>query len=294
MTEPATRRTPGKEPRISTGVPGLDDVLCGGLTPSRLYLLEGTPGTGKTTIALQFLREGAARGERALYVTLSETSDELRAAAATHGWSLDGIDLYELVDEMGLDPDSEQSILHPSELELGETVKDVIARVGETKPDRVVFDSLSELRLLAQNPLRYRRQILALKRFFAKRACTVLLLDDKTSETGDVQLHSIAHGVISLDQMAREYGSERRRLRIVKMRGIKFSGGHHDFALETGGIRVFPRLIASEHHAAFDRWPSPPGRPSSTCCSVAASYPEPTCSCSGPPASARPRPRSGA
>ncbi len=252
MTEPATRRTPGKEPRISTGVPGLDDVLCGGLTPSRLYLLEGTPGTGKTTIALQFLREGAARGERALYVTLSETSDELRAAAATHGWSLDGIDLYELVDEMGLDPDSEQSILHPSELELGETVKDVIARVGETKPDRVVFDSLSELRLLAQNPLRYRRQILALKRFFAKRACTVLLLDDKTSETGDVQLHSIAHGVISLDQMAREYGSERRRLRIVKMRGIKFSGGHHDFALETGGIRVFPRLIASEHHAAFD------------------------------------------
>lgn len=211
----AKRSTPlAEEPRISTGVPGLDHVLCGGLTPSRLYLLEGTPGTGKTTMALQFLREGVARGERALYVTLSETTEELQAAARTHGWSLDGIDVYELVDEDGLDPDSEQSILHPSEVELGETVREVIARVDGTKPDRVVFDSLSELRLLAQNPLRYRRQILALKRFFAKRACTVLMLDDRTSETGDVQLHSIAHGVVSLDQAPREYGPERRRLRI--------------------------------------------------------------------------------
>ncbi len=252
MTEHAKSPPPGGDSRISTGVPGLDDVLCGGLTPSRLYLLEGTPGTGKTTLALQFLREGTARGERTLYVTLSETSDELRAAAATHGWTLDGIDVYELVDEMGLDPDSEQSILHPSEIELGETVHEVIARVEESKPDRLVFDSLSELRLLAQNPLRYRRQILALKRFFAKRACTVMMLDDKTSETGDVQLHSIAHGVLSLDQMPREYGSERRRLRIVKMRGIKFRGGFHDLLLETGGIRVFPRLIAAEHHASFD------------------------------------------
>ncbi len=252
MTEHAKSPPPGGDFRISTGVPGLDDVLCGGLTPSRLYLLEGTPGTGKTTLALQFLREGTARGERTLYVTLSETSDELRAAAATHGWTLDGIDVYELVDEMGLGPDSEQSILHPSEIELGETVHEVIARVEESKPDRLVFDSLSELRLLAQNPLRYRRQILALKRFFAKRACTVMMLDDKTSETGDVQLHSIAHGVLSLDQMPREYGSERRRLRIVKMRGIKFRGGFHDLLLETGGIRVFPRLIAAEHHASFD------------------------------------------
>lgn len=160
--------------------------------------------------------------------------------------------MYELVDEDGLNPDSEQSILHPSEIELGETVREVIARVEETKPDRVVFDSLSELRLLTQNPLRYRRQILALKRFFAKRACTVLMLDDKTSETGDVQLHSIAHGAISLEQATREYGSERRRLRIIKMRGIKFRGGYHDFVLETGGIQVFPRLIAAEHHASFD------------------------------------------
>ncbi|GAN46025.1 circadian clock protein KaiC [Methylobacterium sp. ME121] len=233
-------------------MPGLDDVLGGGLTPSRLYLLEGTPGTGKTTLALQFLREGVARGERTLYITLSETADELRASAATHGWTLDGIEVFELVDEMGLDPDSEQSILHPSDIELGETVKEVIALVDRTKPDRVVFDSLSELRLLAQNPLRYRRQILALKRFFAKRACTVLMLDDKTSETGDVQLHSIAHGVVSLDQAPREYGAERRRLRIVKMRGIKFRGGYHDFVLETGGIQAFPRLIAAEHHASFD------------------------------------------
>jgi circadian clock protein KaiC len=239
-------------PRLSTGVPGLDDILCGRLTPSRLYLLEGTPGTGKTTLALQFLRDGAARGEATLYVTLSETSQELRSSAATHGWSLDDIEVYELVNEMGLDPDSEQSILHPSEIELGETVREVIARVEALKPERVVFDSLSELRLLAQNPLRYRRQILALKQFFAKRACTVLMLDDRTSETGDLQLHSIAHGVISLEQAPREFGSERRRLRIVKMRGIKYRGGYHDFSLETGGIRVFPRLIAAEHHTAFD------------------------------------------
>ncbi|MBN6818458.1 MULTISPECIES: ATPase domain-containing protein [Methylobacterium] len=252
MSDTSTSPPPGGEIRISTGVPGLDDVLGGGLTPSRLYLLEGTPGTGKTTLALQFLREGVARGERTLYITLSETADELRASAATHGWTLDGIEVFELVDEMGLDPDSEQSILHPSDIELGETVKEVIALVDRTKPDRVVFDSLSELRLLAQNPLRYRRQILALKRFFAKRACTVLMLDDKTSETGDVQLHSIAHGVVSLDQAPREYGAERRRLRIVKMRGIKFRGGYHDFVLETGGIQAFPRLIAAEHHASFD------------------------------------------
>jgi len=252
MTDTATAFPASPAPRISTGIPGLDDILCGGLTPSRLYLLEGTPGTGKTTLALQFLREGAARGEATLYVTLSETGQELRSSAATHGWSLDGIEVYELVNEMGLDPDSEQSILHPSEIELGETVREVIARVEALKPERVVFDSLSELRLLAQNPLRYRRQILALKQFFAKRACTVLMLDDRTSETGDLQLHSIAHGVISLEQRLRDFGSERRRLRIIKMRGIKYRGGDHDFSLETGGIRVFPRLVAAEHHTPFD------------------------------------------
>lgn len=238
--------------RLQTGVPGLDEVLGGGLTPHRVYLLEGTPGTGKTTIALQLLLEGAARGENGLYITLSETEEELRSAAATHNWSLDGIEIFELVNELGLDPDNEQSILHPSEMELGETVKEVIARVEASKPARVVFDSLSELRLLAQNPLRYRRQILALKQFFARRACTVLMLDDRTSEVSDQQLHSIAHGVIGLEQTPREFGSERRRLRVVKMRGIKFRGGYHDFILETGGVVVFPRLIAAEHHRTFE------------------------------------------
>ncbi len=237
--------------RVSTGIPGLDDILGGGLTADRLYLLEGTPGTGKTTLSVQFLRDGAARGERGLYVTLSETADELRAAAATHGWSLDAIEVYELVSELGLDPDSEQSILHPSEVELGETVKEVIGRVDDFEPARVVFDSLSELRLLANNPLRYRRQILALKQFFAKRRCTVLMLDDRTSEPSDQQLHSIAHGVISLEQAPREFGAERRRLRIPKMRGIKFRGGYHDFVLATGGLTVFPRLVAAEHRATF-------------------------------------------
>ena len=175
----------------------------------------------------------------------------MRAAAASHGWSLDGLEVYELVSDLGLDPDSEQSILHPSDVELGETVKEVIARVDDMTPTRVVFDSLSELRLLAQNPLRYRRQILALKHFFAKRRCTVLMLDDRTSDAGDQQLHSIAHGVISLEQAPREFGAERRRLRIPKMRGIKFLGGYHDFVLDTGGLTVFPRLVAADHHAAF-------------------------------------------
>jgi circadian clock protein KaiC len=259
MSEAAPQTAHPSEPRVSTGIAGLDEVLCGGLTANRLYLVEGTPGTGKTTFALQFLLAGAGAGESCLYVTLSETAHELRAAAASHGWMLDRVDIYELVSETGLDPDSEQSILHPSEIELGETVREVIARVEETKPTRIVLDSLSELRLLAQNPLRYRRQILALKQFFAKCACTVLILDDRTSEPGDLQLHSIAHGVVALDQTPREFGTERRRLRVVKMRGIKFRGGYHDLVLETGGILVFPRLIAAEHHATFNPEPRSAG-----------------------------------
>ncbi|MFD0938567.1 ATPase domain-containing protein [Methylobacterium trifolii] len=234
---------------VSTGIAGLDDVLAGGLMAKRLFLLEGTPGTGKTTLSLQFLLEGAGRGEKGLYVTLSESAVELKASAASHGWSLDGIEVYELVSELGLDPESEQSILHPSEVELGETVREVMERVDALKPTRVVFDSLSELRLLAQNPLRYRRQILALKQFFTARKCTVLMLDDGTA---DVQLHSIAHGVIVLEQNTRAFGAERRRLRVLKMRGVKVRGGFHDFNLDTGGIRLFPSLIAGEHHAAFD------------------------------------------
>jgi circadian clock protein KaiC len=245
MNKPASRFP--EADRAPTGVEGLDDVLGGGITANRLYLLEGTPGTGKTTFSLQFLLEGARRGEAGLYVTLSETEAELRAVARTHGWSLDQLSIFELVPEAGLDPEQEQTLLHPSEVELGETVRGVMERVEALKPKRVVLDSLSELRLLAQNPLRYRRQILALKHFFSSRDCTVLVLDDRTSEPGDLQLHSIAHGVISLDQTATGFGAERRQLRIVKMRGIKYSGGYHDMSINTGGVCVYPRLIASEH-----------------------------------------------
>ena len=240
-----------KSDRTPFGVAGLDDILGGGLTPSRIYLLEGTPGTGKTTLALQFLLKGQELGEPGLYITLSETEVELRAVAASHGWSLEGLSIHELVNEAGLDPDGEQSILHPSDVELGETTRAIMARVESERPIRVVFDSLSEMRLLAQNPLRYRRQILALKHFFSNRACTVLLLDDQTASGNDLQLHSIAHGVITLEQAAQDFGTQRRRMRVVKMRGIKFRGGFHDFSLDTGGIEVFPTLVAAEHRKDF-------------------------------------------
>lgn len=249
---PLDATPPNSDARVATGVPGLDEILGGGLTRDRIYLVEGTPGSGKTTLALQFLLKGRELNESGLYITLSETEAELRAAAASHGWSLDGIDLFELVSEEGLDPDSEQTVLHPSDVELGETTRGVMAQVEKTRPMRVVFDSLSEMRLLAQNPLRHRRQILALKHFFSTRRCTVLLLDDQTSEDGDLQLHSIAHGVVSLERAAQEYGSQRRRMEVVKMRGIKYRGGFHDFELDTGGIRVFERLVAAHHAAVFE------------------------------------------
>jgi circadian clock protein KaiC len=238
--------------RASTGIAGLDDVLGGGLPANHLYLVEGTPGAGKTTLGLQFLRKGVEVGDKGLYITLSETTGELMTTAASHGWSLDGIEIFQLVTEEGLSPDSEQSILHPSEIELGETTRSVMAAAERVKPRRVVFDSLSEMRLLAQNPLRYRRQVLALKSFFGTRGCTVLLLDDRTASHDDLQLHSITHGVISLDQTVEHYGPERRRLRVIKMRGIPFRGGEHDVILATGGLHVFPRLVAAEHRAAFD------------------------------------------
>jgi circadian clock protein KaiC len=238
--------------RISTGISGLDDILCGGFDAERLYLIEGEPGTGKTTLSLQFLLEGTARGEKGLYVTLSESERELRLVAQRHGWSLDEISIFELVPpEASLDPDRELTLFHPAELELSETSKMIFDRVSAIEPLRIVFDSLSEIRLLAQNSLRYRRQILALKHFFAGRRCTVLLLDDFSSQEGDFHLHSIAHGVITLQQLALEYGAERRRLRVKKMRGIKFRGGYHDFVIETGGVKVFPRLVAAEHHKSF-------------------------------------------
>jgi circadian clock protein KaiC len=251
MATPAASRPPVPPPKSSTGVDGLDHILGGGLTSNRLYLLEGTPGTGKTTFALRFLLAGVERGERGLYITLSETAAELDAVVASHGWSIEGVDVFELLDEAGRDPDAEQSILYPSEVELGETIGKITARIEETQPVRVVFDSLSEMRLLAQDPLRYRRQVLALKQFLSTRSCTVLLLDDKTSEPGDLQLHSISHGVISLEQCVQQYGAESRRLRVVKMRGQKFQGGLHDFVLDTGRVAVFPRLVASQHRTSI-------------------------------------------
>ncbi len=238
--------------RLSTGIEGIDNILGGGLTPHRMYLVEGPPGTGKTTLALQFLLRGAAQGQSGLYITLSETRSELIDVAHSHGWDVSRFRIVELLSDEGLDPRFEQTVLQPAEVELGETVRDVLQQVDELKPVRIVLDSLSELRLLSQNPLRYRRQILALKRYLATRECTVLLLDDNSSEPGDVQLHSIAHGVISLDNMAHDYGGNRRRLRIAKMRGIKFREGYHDFTLDTGGIKVYPRLVAAEHHTEFN------------------------------------------
>lgn len=241
-----------RQARASTGIAGLDNVLGGGLPTDHLYLVEGEPGAGKTTLGIQFLLEGVAQGQTGLYVTLSETADELRTVAASHGWGLDGLSIFELVAADGLGPDAEQSILHPSEVELGETTRGVMAEVTRLQPKRVVFDSLSEMRLLAQDPLRYRRQILALKHFFSRCHCTVLLLDDKSSKAGDLQLHSIAHGVLSLEQTVGDYGENKRYMRVVKMRGVKFRGGDHDFRLDTGGIAVFPRLIAAEHRADFE------------------------------------------
>jgi len=240
--------------RVDTGVAGLDTILGGGLPPNRLYLVEGAPGSGKTTLALQFLLAAAGRGERTLYVTLSETSEELQAVAASHGWSLDGIDLFELsTAEEVLGMGQEQSLLHPWEVELGETVKLITDEVERLRPVRVVFDSLSEMRLLAQDPLRYRRQVLALKQFFAGRGITVLLVDDMTGNQGerDVHLHSLCHGVVTLERLTLEYGAARRRLQVQKLRGVDFRAGFHDLAIRRGGIVVFPRLVAAEHHAPF-------------------------------------------
>jgi len=234
--------TPGIQ-RASTGVSGLDDILGGGLPENHLYLIDGEPGAGKTTLALQFLLEGVRLGERGLYVTLSESRDELVGVAQSHGWSLDGIDVFEL-STLGLTEVEEgYTVFHPAEVELQQTVDAVLKAVADHSPQRVVFDSLSEMRLLAREPLRFRRQILAIKQFFAGRVCTVLLLDDKTAPERDLQLHSLAHGVIALDHVALEYGSERRRLQVTKVRGSRFRGGYHDFRITTGGLNVYPRIL---------------------------------------------------
>ena len=241
---------------VAAGIPGLDNILGGGFTPNRIYLVEGDPGSGKTTLALQYLLEGRRKGESGMYVSLSETKEELEGVARSHGWNLDGIHCHELLpSDESLLPDAQSRLFHPSEVELSDTTRAILGEVERRKPSRVVFDSLSEMRLLAQHPLRYRRQVLALKQFFIGRDCTVLLLDDRTASDNDLQLHSLAHGVISLEHMAQEYGAERRRIRVLKMRGRPFRGGFHDFIIRSGGLDVFPRLVAAEHHRLFDGEP---------------------------------------
>ncbi|HEY7382741.1 MAG TPA: ATPase domain-containing protein, partial [Beijerinckiaceae bacterium] len=250
------------EGQAKTGIDGLDDVLGGGLERGRVFLLEGSPGTGKTTIATQFLLTGARAGERGLYITLSETEDEMHAGAASHGWDLTGVELFELAPpEDLLDEAQQQSLLYSSDLELGETTRRILEAFGRARPHRVVLDSLSEIRLLAQSSLRYRRQVLSLKHYFARQEATVLLLDDLTTEAADKTVHSIAHGVIRLEETAPEYGAERRKLRVIKYRGRRFRGGFHDFTIATGGAHVFPRLVSAEHKARKSRETVPSATP---------------------------------
>lgn len=239
----------------STGVSGLDDILNGGLKEGNLYLLEGSPGTGKTTIAIKFLMAGAEKGQRGLYITLSETAEELKDGMYSHGWELDPlISIFEVTPpEALLEANQQQSLLYSSDLELGETVTSILAEFARVKPGRVVIDSLSEIRLLAQSSLRYRRQVLAFKHYFARQNATVLILDDRTSDVEDKTVHSIAHGVVKLEELSPNYGAERRRVKIVKYRGQSFRGGYHDFTIKTGGVAVFPRLVALEHRSVFSR-----------------------------------------
>ena len=245
---------------MSTGMPGLDNVLGGGWLPSRMYLIEGTPGAGKTTLAMQFLREGAQRGESVLYVTLSETERELRGVAQSHNWDLSGVAIREMLpSQESLRPDEQYTMFHPSEVELSETTIKILGEVEALKPTRVVFDSLSELRLLSGNSLRYRRQILALKQFFSGRTCTVLLLDDMTALEHDLQVQSIAHAVLRLEQINSDYGAARRRLIVMKFRGQQFREGFHDYKIARGGLVVFPRLVASEHPDEHPRGRLPSG-----------------------------------
>jgi circadian clock protein KaiC len=240
--------------KTRTGIAGFDEILQGGLPENRFYLLRGMPGVGKTTLALQYLLQGAAQNEAVLYITLSETRDEVMSVAASHGWSLDKVAIFELSAlEQQLAQESQNTIFHPSELELNKTTEALLAEIEKVRPTRLALDSLSELRLLSESALRYRRQMLALKQYFAGKNITVLLLDDHDGEAGgDVHVQSIAHGVFTIEQVQSDYGAERRRIRINKLRGVNFVGGYHDAVIVPGGLQVFPRLIAADHRREFD------------------------------------------
>ena len=252
----------GDHQPAATGIAGLDDILRGGFPTNHVYLIQGDPGSGKTTLGLQFLLEGRRRGESGMYISLSETGAELEAVARSHGWTLDEITMFEMQSiEQQFSRDSENTLFEPSEVELREVMQRLLAEIEQVKAARIVFDSLSELRLLAHNPLRYRRQILLLKQYFAGRQCTVLFLDDRTAPEDDRQLQSIVHGVVQLEQTASSYGKERRRLRVVKMRGLEPRGGYHELSIVAGGLRVFPRLVAAERSHRFEHAVLPSGVP---------------------------------